>query len=78
MRDSLSVKDDDYRMSFLYGNFVTMTNMVEADFKRIEQFHLSPLFISVQTMDPELRARMLRSPRAAEIGQQLLIEGIAQ
>lgn len=71
MRDSLSVKDDDYRMSFLYGNFVTMTNMAEADFKRIEQFHLSPLFISVQTMNPELRAKMLRSPRAAEIEQQL-------
>lgn len=71
MRDSLSVKDDDYRMSFLYGNFVTMTNMAEPDFKRIEQYHLSPLFISVQTMNPELRAQMLRSPRAAEIASQL-------
>ena len=42
MRDSLSIKDDDYRMSFLYGNFITMTNMGENDFKRIEQYHLSP------------------------------------
>ncbi len=71
MRDSLSVKDDDYRMSFLYGNFVTMTNMVEADFRRIEQYHLSPLFISIQTMNPELRAKMLRCARASEIAAQL-------
>lgn len=71
MRESLSVKDDDYRMSFLYGNFITMTNMVEADFRRIEQFHLSPLFVSVQTMNPVLRAEMLRCKRAADIAGQL-------
>ena len=71
MRESLSVKDDDYRMSFLYGNFITMTNMVEADFRRIEQFHLSPLFVSVQAMNPALRAEMLRCKRAADIAGQL-------
>ena len=71
MRDSLHIKDDDYRMSFLYGNFITMTNLGRADFKRIEQYHLSPLFISVQTVNPELRAQMLRSPRAAKIAEQL-------
>ncbi len=71
MRDSLSIKDDDYRMSFLYGNFVTMTNMVEADFRRIEQYHLSPLFISVQTTNPELRAKMLRCKRAGILLEQL-------
>lgn len=71
MRDSLSIKDDDYRMSFLYGNFVTMTNMVEADFQRIAQYHLSPLFISVQATNPELRAQMLRCERAGRLAEQL-------
>ncbi|SHL03369.1 putative radical SAM enzyme, TIGR03279 family [Selenomonas ruminantium] len=71
MRDSLSIKDDDYRLSFLYGNFVTMTNMGPADFKRIEQFHLSPLYVSVQCMNPELRAQMLRCKGAARIAEQL-------
>ena len=71
MRESLSVKDDDYRMSFLYGNFITMTNMAEADFKRIENYHLSPLFVSVHAMNPELRAQMLRCKQAVRIGEQL-------
>ncbi len=71
MRQSLSIKDDDYRLSFLYGNFVTLTNMCEADFKRIEAFHLSPLYVSVQCMNPKLRAEMLRCEKAAEIAAQL-------
>lgn len=71
MRSSLSIKDDDYRMSFLYGNFITLSNMAEADYRRIEQFHLSPLFVSVQAMNPELRAQMLRCRRAGEIHAQL-------
>ena len=71
MRQSLSIKDDDYRLSFLYGNFVTMTNMGPNDFRRIKQFHLSPLFVSVQCMNPELRAQMLRCPGAAKIAEQL-------
>lgn len=71
MRGSLSIKDDDYRLSFLYGNFVTMTNMGEADFKRIEQFHLSPLYVSVQCMNPILRAQMLRCQGAMKIVEQL-------
>ena len=71
MRSSLSIKDDDYRLSFLYGNFVTMTNMGESDFKRIENFHLSPLYVSVQCMNPELRAQMLRCKGAAKIASQL-------
>lgn len=70
-RASLAIKDDDYRLSFLYGNFVTLTNMAEADFRRIEQFHLSPLYVSVQCMNPELRAKMLRCKRASEIAKQL-------
>ena len=46
MRKTLSIKDDDYRMSFLYGNFITLTNLTDSDYRRIEQFHLSPLFVS--------------------------------
>ncbi|MGP1406885.1 DUF512 domain-containing protein [Selenomonas sp.] len=71
MRKSLSVKDDDYRMSFLYGNFVTLTNMRERDFQRIERYHLSPLFVSVHAMNPDLRAAMLNTKRAAEIVRHL-------
>ena len=71
MRRTLSVKDDDYRMSFLYGNFITLTNLTDRDYKRIEQFHLSPLFVSVHTMNPELRTKMLRTPLAAKISENL-------
>jgi len=71
MRHSLSVKDDDYRLSFLYGNFVTLTNMGAADFSRIERFHLSPLYVSVQCTNPVLRAEMLRYKGAADILGQL-------
>ena len=67
MRESLYVKDDDYRLSFLYGNFITMTNMGERDFQRIAAYHLSPLFVSVHTTDMELRAKMLGTPQAAEL-----------
>ncbi|MBQ9442416.1 MAG: DUF512 domain-containing protein [Selenomonadaceae bacterium] len=71
MRKTLSVKDDDYRLSFLYGNFITLTNLTAEDFKRIKNFHLSPLYISVQAMNPKVRAKMLRNPQAAEIQTQL-------
>lgn len=71
MRESLSVKDDDYRMSFLYGNFVTMTNMGKNDFDRIKKLHLTPLFVSVHTTNGELRAEMLRNKNAGNIMEQL-------
>ena len=71
MRKTLSVKDDDYRLSFLYGNFITLTNLTAEDFKRIKNFHLSPLYVSVQAMNPKVRAKMLRNPQAAEIQTQL-------
>ncbi len=71
MRSSLSVKDDDYRMSFLYGNFITLSNMGDRDYERIARMHLSPLFVSVHTMNPELRAEMLRCRNAAGIHGQL-------
>ena len=71
LRDTLYVKDDDYRLSFLYGNFVTMTNLTNDDFDRIRRFHLSPLYVSVHTSDGPLRERLLGIPRAAEIMRQL-------
>ena len=71
MRESLNIKDDDYRMSFLYGNFITMTNMVDADFQRIKQYHLSPLFVSVQCTNPDLRQKLLRCRTAGNLSAQL-------
>lgn len=71
MRKTLSVKDDDYRLSFLYGNFITLTNLNRDDYHRIKNFHLSPLYVSVQAMNPEVRAKMLRTPKATEIQTQL-------
>ncbi len=71
LRETLYVKDDDYRLSFLYGNFVTLTNLTAADFDRIRRFHLSPLYISVHTTDGALRERMLGIPKAGEIMEQL-------
>ena len=71
MRESLNIKDDDYRMSFLYGNFITMTNMVDADFQRIKQYHLSPLFVSVQCTNPDLRQKLLRCRTAGNLAVQL-------
>lgn len=71
MRASLYVKDDDYRMSFLYGNFVTLTNLGERDFARIKKLHLSPLYISVHTTNGSLRAKMLHNKNAGNIMQHI-------
>ena len=71
MRKTLNIKDDDYRLSFLYGNFITLTNLTDADFKRIKNFHLSPLYVSVHSMNGEVRAKMLRTPLAAKIQTHL-------
>ncbi len=65
MRRSLYVKDDDYRLSFLYGNFTTLTRFTEMDLERVVEERLSPLFVSIHTTDPVLRARMLRNERGA-------------
>ena len=65
MRDTLYLKDDDYRLSFLYGNFTTLTRMKEADFERVVGQHLSPLYVSIHTTDPDLRARILHNPKGA-------------
>ena len=65
LRRSLYVKDDDYRLSFLYGNYTTLTRFTEADLERVITEQLSPLNVSIHTTDPELRARMLRNRRGA-------------
>lgn len=71
MRKTLYVKDDDYRLSFLHGNFVTLTNLTEDDWARLEEQRLSPLNVSVHATDLELRRRMLANPDAPDILGQL-------
>ena len=63
LRRSLYMKDDDYRLSFLYGNFTTLTRFTEADLERVVTERLSPLNVSIHATDPELRSRMLKNPR---------------
>src|SRR5579875_3332227 len=65
MRRSLYVKDDDYRLSFLYGNFTTLTRFTELDLERVVTERLSPLYVSIHATDPEVRARLLRNRRGA-------------
>lgn len=64
VRHSLKFKDDDFRLSFLHGNYLTLTNLSEAEIDRIIEQRLSPLFVSVHATDPEVRARMLGRPLA--------------
>jgi putative radical SAM enzyme (TIGR03279 family) len=65
LRKSLYVKDDDYRLSFLYGNFTTLTRFTELDLERVVTEGLGPLFVSIHATDPEVRAGMLRNRRGA-------------
>jgi putative radical SAM enzyme (TIGR03279 family) len=65
MRKSLYVKDDDYRLSFLYGNFTTLTRFTELDLERVVSERLSPLYVSIHATDPDVRARMLNNRRGA-------------
>ncbi len=71
MRASLHIKDDDYRFSFLNASFVTLTNISEADWSRIGEQRLSPLYISVHSTDPDLRRRLLGNRHAPDIREQL-------
>ena len=71
LRDSLYIKDDDYRLSFLQGSFITLANMTDRDFERIARLRLSPLYISVHTTNPALRKEIMGSPRAVNICSQL-------
>ena len=70
-RDSLYLKDDDYRLSFLYGSYLTLTNLTDADWQRIDEQRLSPLYVSVHATEPALRERLLVNPRAGLLMQQL-------
>ncbi|MFT0786670.1 TIGR03279 family radical SAM protein [Synechococcus sp. H55.10] len=71
MRATLHLKDDDYRLSFLYGSYLTLTNLTTAEWERIARLRLSPLYVSVHATDPELRSRLLKNPRAGLILEQL-------
>lgn len=71
MRKTLYVKDDDYRLSFTQGNFITLTNVGQADLERIVRMRLSPLYISVHTTNPELRRRIMGHPLAGRIIEQV-------
>lgn len=71
MRESLYVKDDDYTMSFMCGNFVTLTNVSDEELERITRLRLSPLYVSVHTMDGELRCKLMGNRFAGKIGEQL-------
>ncbi|WP_041238191.1 TIGR03279 family radical SAM protein [Gloeothece citriformis] len=66
-RDTLYLKDDDYRLSFLYGSYLTLTNLTEKEWTRIEQMRLSPLFVSVHATEPEIRIRLLKNRQAGKI-----------
>lgn len=67
LRSSLYFKDDDSRLSFLHGNYITMTNLRDRDIERIIEMHISPVNVSVHTTNPELRVRMMHNKRAGEV-----------
>ncbi len=71
MRPGLYVRDDDYRLSFLYGNFITLTNMQDADFERIISTHMTPLYVSVHATAPAVRCRMMHNRFAGELMPKL-------
>lgn len=71
LRKTLYIKDDDYRLSYLQGTYITTTNLTNVDKERISRLHLGPFYISVHTTNPELRVKMLRNPNAAKIMENL-------
>lgn len=71
LRDVLYIRDDDYRLSFRYGNFATLTNLKPKDVARIIEYRLSPLYVSVHATDPTIRRYLLRNPTAPDILPQL-------
>ena len=66
LRDTLYIKDDDYRLSYLQGTYITLTNLTEQDKERIKRLHLGPFYVSVHTTNPDLRVKMLRNPNAGK------------
>lgn len=71
MRESLYDKDDDYRLSLTQGSFITLSNLSETEFERIERLHLSPLYISVHAWRSEERVRLMKNPKAGDLSAQL-------
>jgi putative radical SAM enzyme (TIGR03279 family) len=70
-RASLYFKDDDYRLSFLYGSYLTLTNLSQREWDRISQMRLSPLYVSVHATEPDIRSQLLKNPRAGQILDQI-------
>lgn len=70
-RETLYLKDDDYRLSFLYGSYLTLTNLSPKEWDRIAQMRLSPLYVSVHATEPEIRIKLLKNNRAGQILDQL-------
>lgn len=70
-RDSLYLKDDDYRLSFLYGSYLTLTNLTQSEWDRIAKMRISPLYVSVHATEPEVRISLLKNQRAGQILEQL-------
>ena len=71
MRETLYVKDDDYRLSYLQGTYITLTNLTDKDRDRIKRMHLGPFYVSVHTTNPDLRVKMLRNPNAGKALENL-------
>lgn len=71
LRDTLYIKDDDYRLSYLQGTYITLTNLTDKDKERIQRMHLGPFYVSVHTTNPELRVKMLRNPNAGNALENL-------
>ena len=71
LRDTLYIKDDDYRLSYLQGTYITLTNLTDKDRDRIKRMHLGPFYVSVHTTNPELRVKMLRNPNAGKALENL-------
>lgn len=71
LRETLYVKDDDYRLSYLQGTYITLTNLKEEDKERIKRMHLGPFYVSVHTTNPDLRVKMLRNPNAGKALENL-------
>lgn len=70
-RKTLFIRDDDYRLSFRHGNFATLSNLKDKDVRRILEYRLSPLYVSIHATDPDIRRRLLRNPKAPAILEQL-------
>lgn len=71
LRESLYVKDDDWRLSYLQGSYITLTNMTRKDYNRLQMLRIGPLYVSVHTTNPVLREKMMKNPRAKDILKEL-------